>query len=191
MCDTNAMSELRLAFIRPHARSKKVTQMAMVKAYHPDKVLVFGEHTLADAVKFMRRGKRTLIVPRLSTMDRKRSVVVDAIEQILRAGSSVIEAETGREITPCCVDAVLAGLQAPRHELSPQKAKRSGKMGGARTGYTPEQLEATKKYWQSRELTQANCKKLTGIAYSTLSRHWGNRPVPVKRPVTAGRRPKA
>lgn len=181
-----SMNELRIAYLRPMIRSTEQHQRDLVEPYAPDRVLMDD----LEAVKnFMQRAGRILIVPQLATLDRKRSVVADVVHHVLSHGCTIIEARHDRTITPECIDAVMAGLEAPRHDVDRRKQSKSGKMGGQRSKFTQEQLDATRAIWQSPELTYANAKELSGgISYSTMRRHWIERPVPVKRSVGPGRR---
>lgn len=186
-----SMNELRIAYLRPMIRSTEQHQRDLVEPYAPDRVLV-GD---LDAVRnFMQRAGRVLIVPQLATLDRKRSVVADVVHHVLSHGCTIIEARYERTITPECIDAVMAGLEAPRHDVDRRKMSEAAKMGGPRRKFTIEQLNATLPFWQGRELTYANARELTadivegGISYSTMRRWWTERPVPIERTVSAGRR---
>lgn len=182
------MSELTIGYIRPMARSSEQHQRDLIAPYAPDRVLVAGQDDVEDARKFMRRAGRKLIVPQLATLHRKRSVIAAVVHDVLAHGCSIIEARYARVITPECRDAVMAGLEAPRHDVDRRKQRANGKAGGERTKYAPDQLEATRDVWLSSDLTHRNAVELTGISYATLQRWWLDRPVPVRRPVGPGRR---
>lgn len=187
----STMNELRIAYLRPMTRSTEAHQRELVGRYAPDRVLV---DDLQAVRNFMTRRGRVLIVPQLSTIDRKKSVVADLVHHVLSHGCTIIEARHDRTITPDCIDAVMAGLEAPRHDVDRRKQSKSGKVGGAWSKFTVDQLNATRAIWLSRELTYANARQLTehivegGISYSTMKRHWGGLAVPLERTVGPGRR---
>lgn len=182
------MNELKVAYIRPKGRSTKASLIAVVSAYPFDRMIVEGEDgTAEDAVRFMTRRGRTLIVPHLRDLDRKRTTVAQMVEKVLSHGCTIIEARKGRVIAPECLDAVMAGLDAPRHDIARAKVKRSASAGGS-VGYPVDQLEACKPLWESTRPGREIAKEC-GISYATLYRYFRKtRAVPVKRGRGAGRR---
>ncbi len=145
-----------------------------------------NEDDIADAVRLLSKPGRVLIVPRLADIDRKRGRIVEVVQSVLESGNTIIEAETGWEITPECLGAVLAGLAAPRHDVDHRKVRTAGKRGGEQ-GYTVAELEACKSLWESTKPGPQIANE-SGIAYTTLWRYFSKaRAIPVTRGRRAGR----
>lgn len=188
------MNELRVAYIRPTGRATEAHQRALVSTYDPATIETPDTMTLDDLCQLLARPGRVLIVPRLAAIHRQQREIARVVHSVLSAGATIIEAQHDRIIPPEHMDAVMAGLEAPRQSVSKRKKPKKDNRGGPRPKFTPEQMEQTRAVWQSAELTHANARELTahivegGVSYSTMWRWWTNRPIPVERPVQAGRR---
>lgn len=161
-----------------------------MRPHEPDLVWYAGEHGPDDVIRMMRRAGRELIVATLDTIAPRVADRNRVIDEVLGAGSFIVDIAAGARLGPECREAVMAALGARRRDLSPEDAQRAGRAGGQR-GYDVTELEACKPQWIDKTIKWHELQAATGIHPSTLWRYFmRDRAVKVPRGGMAGRPPK-
>jgi len=159
-----------MSIIRPMTGHSEARQRAAVAPHAPSVEYVIGRDcaTWRDAVRSVRRGD-VIVVEALALLPEPKSRKLipsmdmrDAVEEIERRGGSLLEARTGRsslmtkDRAAMIADAARS-LGSGGRSLSSMQARANGAAAGAKRGrpkaeFTPEQIEAARRVWESRKV---------------------------------------
>ena len=162
----------RLGYIRPRRQNTERAQRDAIGV--TDQLIVDIEcAVLPDAIKLLRRGDR-LVVATLHDLSASYRERADICRMVQARGAGIYIAADNHDVPPDCIDTLVVGILTARNDTDPDERAASGAKGGAAGGYGSTDKEQWRDLWLS-DATAAEIERESGMAYSTLYRHFNHK----------------